>query len=88
MEYSPSTFIYWYPLIALTIFWIIPGILNYRIAKKKGRSAWVWVIAIFFFSWWSTLILFLLPSKLSQYEQDILNVDSLLKQDLKKLKKV
>jgi len=74
------------PFISLFLVYIFPIIINRRLAIKKGRSKVGWIIAVFFLSWWSTLILACLRSKLTLLEQTTLQSKDLLKTDLEKFK--
>ena len=74
------------PLIILIVFYILPVVVNRKLAIQKGRSKIGWIIAVFWLSWWSTLILACLRSRLTQLEQSTLESKHQLKSDLEELK--
>lgn len=50
-------------LLYVTILYLLPAIVNRKLALKKNRNLPVWILSVFIFSWWSTLILAILPTK-------------------------
>jgi len=57
--------------VILILGYILPSLVNRKLAIKKGRDKIGWMLSVFFLSWWSTLILSSLPSlKLNDKEDE------------------
>lgn len=48
-------------LIPLILFWLVCGLLSYRLAKRRGRQPIVWFLIGFFMSIFGVIALLLLP---------------------------
>jgi len=40
-----------YGLLALLVLWLVPAILVYRVAERKGRPGWVYLLASLLIGW-------------------------------------
>jgi hypothetical protein len=49
-------------LLFMCLFILLSTVIGYFLAKKKGKSRFLWPILCFFFNIWALIILWLLPS--------------------------
>jgi len=49
-------------LLFITLFILLSMVIGFFLAKKKGKSRFLWLILCFFFNIWALIILWLLPS--------------------------
>jgi len=78
---------YFLPLVLLFLVYIFPAIVNRRLAIRRGRNVFGWIISVIWLSWLSTLILYSLQSKLTPDQEFQMSLEEKMRDSLKGLPK-